>query len=563
MILVNLKKFLTKKEVLGVINDLVKELDTSICILDAKEKILLGTESQYYTSRYPIEVAGELVGWICGEKKVNAVASLLTYIVKQENEKKSLANELLEKYQEIDLFHDLSTQITASLDLQEVAQLAIEEAGKAIASTSGAIYLLERTSDRLKILSEFGQTERLQRSLRLGEGIVGTIVQSDRPEIVNEVASDPRFTNSREPISSLICVPLKRNDRLIGAIAIFSQTPITYSASDLKLLSVFASQAAVAIEKALLYEQSCTAAKLAQEQAQKLQCALDELQQTQAQLIQSEKMSSLGQLVAGVAHEINNPVNFICGNITPASEYIEDLLSLLHLYQDYYPEPPAAIAEKIESIDLDFLIGDLPKLIDSIKLGIERICQIVLSLRNFSRLDRTEKVPVNIHEGIDTTLLILQHRLKASSHNSGIQIIKNYGNLPLVECHVGQLNQVFMNIIANAIDAVEDNKQIKPIIKISTKLLPNQRVAIVISDNGPGMTQDEKSKVFDPFFTTKPIGKGTGLGLSISYQIVVEKHGGVLKCYCQPGEGCEFWIEIPVAQERSNHEAIPIGIATR
>jgi PAS domain S-box-containing protein len=292
-------------------------------------------------------------------------------------------------------------------------------------------------------------------------------------------------------------------------------------------------------------------------QTQQLSEAIKQLQQTQSQLIQTEKMSSIGQLVAGVAHEINNPINFIHGNIYPAKNYIQDLLELVRLYQEYYPQPVSAIAEHIESIELDFLIEDLPKILDSMKVGTERICQIVLSLRNFSRLDEAEMKAVNIHEGIDNTLLILQNKLKSKPEHSGIKVFKKYGNLPLVECYPGQLNQVFMNIITNAIDALdsynaehsaEKMRDFISEITISTEMLPSGFVKIRIYDNGSGMPESVRQRLFDPFFTTKPVGKGTGLGLSISHQIVVEKHGGQIGCLSQPGQGTEFWIEIPVQQ---------------
>ncbi|MDZ8186285.1 MAG: ATP-binding protein [Nostoc sp. ChiSLP02] len=288
-----------------------------------------------------------------------------------------------------------------------------------------------------------------------------------------------------------------------------------------------------------------------------LQKALQELQSTQAQLIQTEKMSSLGQLVAGVAHEINNPVNFISGNILYVSEYTQQLLQLVQLYQEEFPDSKSKIQEKVDDIDLEFLIEDLPKILSSMKMGSQRIKQIVLSLRTFSHLDEADMKEVDIHEGIDSTLLILQNRLKAKPEHPKIEIIKEYGDLPLVECYAGQLNQVFMNVINNAIDALDMcNAQRSPQeiennpsqIIINTQLVDRNRVLVKIADNGPGMTQDVKQKLFDPFFTTKPVGQGTGLGLSISYQIIVQKHSGVLRCESELGKGTEFWIEIPLHQ---------------
>jgi signal transduction histidine kinase len=282
-----------------------------------------------------------------------------------------------------------------------------------------------------------------------------------------------------------------------------------------------------------------------------------EAKQLAAQLVQSEKMSSLGQLVAGVAHEINNPINFISGNIAPAGEYINDILSLLKLYQQYYPNPDPEIQAKEAQIDIGFLIEDLPKLLNSMAVGGKRIKEIVRSLRNFSRLDESAVKAVNIHEGLDSTLLILENRIKATPERQAIEVIKKYGDLPCVECYVGQLNQVFMNILVNAIDAVEEKqinsfKNCHPLqICIYTKLTNNQQVEIHIIDNGIGIPEKVKKMLFDPFFTTKPVGKGTGLGLSISYKIITEQHHGKLDCISTPGEGTEFIITIPLYQKNN------------
>jgi signal transduction histidine kinase len=286
-------------------------------------------------------------------------------------------------------------------------------------------------------------------------------------------------------------------------------------------------------------------------QNEELKQALYKLKQTQSQLIHAEKMSSLGQLVAGVAHEINNPVNFIHGNLNYVNDYIQDLLSFIQLYQQHYPNPTAEIAEQAEEIDLAFLEEDLPKLLTSMQVGTERIREIVLNLRNFSRLDEAELKVVDIHEGIDSTLLILQHRLNLESDSPNIEILKNYGDLPKIECYAGHLNQVFMNILTNGIDALLEAKdKDKKQIRIRTEARDSDWVVVAIADNGPGMSQEVQQHIFDPFFTTKPVGKGTGLGLSISYQIVVEKHGGQLKCISAPGEGAEFLIKIPVQQRK-------------
>lgn len=331
-----------------------------------------------------------------------------------------------------------------------------------------------------------------------------------------------------------------------------------------------------AVVKSVLY-QAAELAKLNQalqqseaqerEKAAQLAIALQQFQQAQTLLIHGEKMSSLGQLVAGIAHEINNPVNFIYGNLDHANHYAQSLLGILALYETAILEPNAAIQKAIDDIDLEFLKEDLPKLLKSMQIGSERIRSLVTSLRNFSRLDESEMKSVDIHEGIDSTLLILGHRLKPRSDHPGIQLIKEYGELPLVECYASQLNQVFMNLLANAIDELEtrdrgrtldDVKTNPSTIHIATAIISRSgndhlgqatsadAVVIRIKDNGDGIPEEIQSPLFDPFFTTKPIGQGTGIGLAISHQITVEKHKGSLQCISQPGQGTEFVIEIPL-----------------
>jgi PAS domain S-box-containing protein len=357
---------------------------------------------------------------------------------------------------------------------------------------------------------------------------------------------------------ALLALPVCTQSGAIGLLScVCTQMPRPWQDDEVELVQSVVDQLAIALNQAELYEQS-------RAQTSDLQAALQQLQRTQAQLIQSEKMSSLGQLVAGVAHEINNPVNFIYGNLNYARDYTQDLLTLITLYQQHHPQPHAAIQILMQEIDLDFLIDDLPKLLNSMQVGAERIQQIVASLRNFSRMDEAEFKTVNLHEGIDSTLMILQNRIKARSNQPGVDIVQNYGELPQVECYPGELNQVFMNILSNALDALEEhNAERSPAdsqtppsrIQIQTEFKRNPssdpgdgHIVIQFQDNGPGIPAAVQQRLFDPFFTTKSVGKGTGMGLSISYQIVTERHGGTLECHSQPGQGATFVVTIPVRQ---------------
>jgi signal transduction histidine kinase len=302
-----------------------------------------------------------------------------------------------------------------------------------------------------------------------------------------------------------------------------------------------------------LYHLTQTLEQRVTERTAALSESLKNLQQAQVQLVQSEKMSTLGQLVAGVAHEINNPVGFIAGNLNPAKMYVQDLFELINLYQKQYPEPGADIEKAIKRIDLEYVRQDLPKLITSMRDGVDRIRNISVSLRTFSRSDIDHKEAYDIHEGLDSTNLILKYRLKANEFRPAIEVIKEYGDLPLVKCFPGQLNQVLMNLLANAIDAVEESNHGRTFedieehpnqITLQTDL-ENHQAVIRIRDNGLGMTDEVKQRIFDHLFTTKPVGRGTGLGLAIARQIIVEKHGGTLNVNSAPGAGAEFVMTLP------------------
>ncbi|MBD2198544.1 MULTISPECIES: hybrid sensor histidine kinase/response regulator [Calothrix] len=280
-----------------------------------------------------------------------------------------------------------------------------------------------------------------------------------------------------------------------------------------------------------------------------LEQALANLQAAQVQQIQNEKMVALGQLVAGIAHEVNNPISFIYGNLQYANQYVQDLINIINTYQQEYPQPNQKIEKILKDLDLNYVTKDLQTLMGAMYRGAERITDIVLALQNFSRHDESLMKQVNIHQGIDSALIMLQHRLRETQNRPAIDIVKDYGNLPLVNCYASELNQVFMHLLNNAIDAFDGwVSQQKPQIQINTQLTQTKTVKIAIADNGPGIEESLRSRLFDPFFTTKPVGKGSGLGLSISYQIVVQKHRGQIACFSSPGKGAEFLLEIPLEQ---------------
>ncbi|MCU0541246.1 MAG: PAS domain S-box protein [Oscillatoriaceae cyanobacterium Prado104] len=343
----------------------------------------------------------------------------------------------------------------------------------------------------------------------------------------------------------------------LGLLAVLDTKPIVKNLEILSaILKIFATRAGAEIER-IAAESAVQRSEIQlRQQTEELAKTIAKLQNTQTQLIQAEKMSSLGQLVAGIAHEINNPVSFIYGNLQPAADYASDLIKLIQLYQEHYPSPPQAISDFIAQIDFEYLADDFYKLLQSMKIGATRISTIVKSLRTFSRLDEAEIKEVDIHENLESTLTILQNRLHGSSDNSNISVVKNYGKLPLIECYGGLLNQVFLNIFMNAIDAIEEKRaSLKSPekldyfgkITIATSLLLPDRVSISIRDNGCGLSSEVQEKIFNPFFTTKPVGKGTGMGLATAYQIVTKNHRGDLQCFSTPGEGTEFVILLPLS----------------
>lgn len=495
------------------------------------------------------------------------------------------------------LLSGMDQRIRQSLNLEEVLNTAVVEVRQFLACDRALIYRFNPDWTGTITVESVGQ----KWTPALGAMIEDTCFQATKASVYQQgeirVIEDiynaeltPCHIQLLEQfqVRANLVVPLLQGNKLWGLL-IAHQCSGTrrWHKEEIDCLRQLSVQLSVAIQQAALFEQLAEelrerqAAEAAlreseanlREKATQLEQTLHELKQTQLQLIQSEKMSSLGQLVAGVAHEINNPVTFISGNLTHANQYARDLLTLVQLYAKYYPQPIPEIADLTEEIDIDFLMTDFPKLLSSMNMGVNRIRSLVLSLKNFSRLDEAERKTVDIQEGIENTLLILQHRLNTQASN--IQLIKDYGNPPPVECYPGQLNQVFMNLLNNAVDALElgakneatgTRKKIAPssqesshpplfsscssssipTIWIRTELSTQDSIVIRIADNGAGIPVEFKERIFDPFFTTKPVGEGTGLGLSISYQIVVEKHGGQVQCLSELGQGTEFVVQIPL-----------------
>lgn len=518
-------------------------------------------------------------------------------------EQKQTETRLRQQAERERLVSGINQRIRQSLNLDEVLNTAVEEVRQFLACDRTLICRFNPDWSGTIVVESVGE----EWTPALGLNIQDTcfheskahLYQKGRIRAINDIYNtdlSPCHIQllERFQVRANLVVPILQGDKLWGLL-IAHQCFKTrdWQDSTIELLRQISVQLSVAIQQAALFkklaeelaERKAAEAALRRSkqalktQATELKKALNDLKQAQLQLIQTEKMSGLGQLVAGVAHEINNPVTFISGNITHAEMYAQDLLELVELYTENYPQPVPAIAKQIDVIDFDFLKQDFPKLLKSMEIGAHRIRQIVLSLKNFSRVDEADRKLVDIHEGIENTLLILQHRLKPEAGN--IQLMKEYGNLPFVECYPGQLNQVFMNLLNNAIDALEKSvptvttehhttqsttpsQPKSKIIKISTEVAdcsPSQtsnsdesgtpqNVIIRIADNGYGIPKDVKKRIFDPFFTTKPVGEGTGLGLSISYQIIVEKHGGQLECFSVPGEGTEFIVKIPLAPSK-------------
>lgn len=547
-----------------------------------------------YLSGYPLIVEDRVVGvlGVMSDRSLSAEAShtlswAANAIAKRVKSVEHLAiamnrycsSELLKRGES--LVFEVSNQIRNSLELDTILETAVQSIASVL-PIERCNFLWFKTPEcsvvheakKEFLASHLGQYTTAQMGQFAKDLLNQQTIQINRVDDFKDATSRQFFLALG--YASILAIPLETEAGEIGVVICGCTAERAWDQREVALLQMIIAQLRLAINQAELYQQAQLTAQLAHEQVQQLEMALDQLQSTQARLVQSEKMSSLGQLVAGIAHEINNPVNFIHGNLAYASAYFYDILSLLHLYQEHYPNPASAIVEQSEVINLNFIAKDLPKLLSSMQRGTDRIRSIVLSLRHFSRLDEADMKQADLHEGIESTLSILQHRLSSKGQLPEIKVKKEYGDLPNIKCYPGQLNQVFMNILSNAIEAFhqpgllnQDNASLNqkaPEITISTSILDDDSnsigvcvnqpvqtqnkpsVLIRITDNGPGMTELVKTRLFDPFFTTKPVGQGVGLGLSISYQIVVEHHLGVLTCNSKPGVGTEFWIEIPIQQ---------------
>ncbi len=457
---------------------------------------------------------------------------------------------------------EAQSRVSRMLTRAETLTAAIEDTLQILCETFswrfGEYWSLEVDSQTLRQTFRWDITGSTQTDVavtfRSGVGLPGKIWQAQKPLYFQDLMQNPDFI--RRDFAQAMDLrhgygfPVNDRTGIVGVITFLTQTdqPLDDHLIDLLLL--------LGEQLGLFIQRKSDEIQLRQ-YADRLETTLQELRQTQAQVIQAEKMSSLGQLVAGIAHEINNPVNFIHGNLRPAQDYQTDLLSLLDLYEQEYPQPSVAILEKRADMDVDFLRQDFEQVLKSIRNGSERIRDIVKSLRIFSRLDESAVKSVDLHLGIDSTLLILGSRLKSyidprrAITMPEIQVLKDYGNLPTIMCHAGKVNQIFMNVLVNVIDAIDEGGRQRdlrnpPQIQISTSCPRPGWVRIAIGDNGPGVPPAIQSQIFNPFFTTKPVGKGTGLGLSVSYQIATETHGGKFYCESSPGRGTTFILELPM-----------------
>ncbi|OLP19944.1 serine/threonine protein kinase [Leptolyngbya sp. 'hensonii'] len=453
----------------------------------------------------------------------------------------------------------LSSEIQLDKLLATLLHTVLENAG----ADKGALLLAREQEWFVEAVATIDQPARvepiaLSSSPEVPHGLIHTVKRSLQPVVIVDATIHPALATDayvvQQQPKSVLCTPILHQGKLVAILYLENHVIVGAFTSDrIELLNFLCAQAAISLQNARLYQQAQTYAQ--------------QLEHSQLQIVQSEKMASLGNLVAGVAHEINNPIGFLNGSINNAKDYVQDLLSYIALYQQHHPNPAAPVQDKAEDIDLDFLIEDLPKLLDSMQGANDRIKSISTSLRIFSRADTQYKVSANLHEGIESTLLILKYRLKANENRPAIQVIQDYGDLPPIECFPGQLNQVFMNILANAIDMFDEMAKNQTFAELEANpqqiiirtLVDSNQVQIQICDNGKGITEDVKAKVFDHLFTTKGVGKGTGLGLAIARQIVVEKHGGHLEVRSEVCQGTKFCIHLPICGESSQRDHVTMA----
>ncbi len=594
---INLKKLLTRKEVAFIIRQLLDK--SSIAITDALGNLILGEIPDPKTPRFPIKIAEEvLVGWAIGDKQVEIFIPIITYILNQEIEKKTLAQEVLSKYQEINLFYRFAERIASVLELEVVLKIVLEEAKKLIKTSNGSIMLFNQNIGMLEIASAFG-AEACSVPVVPDRGIAGYIFSSGTAEIVNDVLSDDRFLPSSNPISSLICAPLKTRDKVIGIIIFSNEHPMIYTAADLKLFSALASQAAKAIENALLYKEK---EEYAHTLEQKVKDRTADLVATQEELIQSEKLAALGQLVAGVAHEINTPLGAVRASISNISSDINTIVSQLPQFLQQLSEKEQAsfflliktamqnkviissreerqfrraLIKELEGFNLAASNQDIDSLADvfvqmgitgnvtpfvsllqhkehskimelatslcglitdsqNITIAIERASKIVFALKTYARYDTSEhKIPAKITENLDIILTLYSNLLK-----KGVEVIRKYNHNSEILCYPDELNQVWTNLIHNALQSMTYHGTLE--IEVGER---SNQLFVKITDSGKGISPEIQEKIFDPFFTTKPAGEGSGLGLSIARKII-DKHQGAISVVSIPGR-TTFTITLP------------------
>lgn len=513
------------------------EVNWSMALVIPRENI----ESQLQALNLLTFVAGGLLG--------PAMLAAIWVIYSSENNRAQVEREAM--------LNRISGRIRTSLELDKIVQSTVEEIVILLHLEQAGFGWYEPEQQMLQIMWECWKSEHPKTIKQFAPYCVNNLslrLEKSEPIVLHTDSFQvPKNSHLQLKGNSYLAVPVLTQSQSHGYLICSHASHWFWSKEEVQLLKAVADQLAIAITQAHLYSQT-------QDQVKLLNSTLTELKKTQTHLVQSEKMSSLGQMVAGIAHEINNPVNFIFANLPYTTKYTTDLLELVSLYKQAFPEIPPEIEDFATEIELDFIEEDLPQMLNSMRIGTERIRNIVLSLRNFSRLDESEKKLADLHEGIDNTLLLLSNRIK-----NGIYVVKHYGDLPLVECYPSQLNQVFMNLLSNAIDALFETNRRDKIITISTALLRENGakfIKVAIADNGPGIPEKIKDQIFNPFFTTKPVGKGTGLGLAISYKIVVDGHGGTINISTPPGRGTEFLVKIPFhkgkQEARSKKESAPL-----